>query len=203
MPETMSELPGIVITGASGRMGQMLVKTVLASDKARLVGCVERTGNPWVGQDVGQAMGGAALGVTVTDDPLEAFAKAQAVIDFTAPSATAEFAALAAQARAVHVIGTTGLEAEHHARIDAAARHAVVVQAGNMGLGINLLVGLTRKVAQALDADWDIEVIEAHHRMKVDAPSGTALMLGQAAAEGRARHHRLFLNPGRRYRGRT
>ncbi len=185
MPETMSELPGIVITGASGRMGQMLVKTVLASDKARLVGCVERTGNPWVGQDVGQAMGGAALGVTVTDDPLEAFAKAQAVIDFTAPSATAEFAALAAQARAVHVIGTTGLEAEHHARIDAAARHAVVVQAGNMGLGINLLVGLTRKVAQALDADWDIEVIEAHHRMKVDAPSGTALMLGQAAAEGR------------------
>jgi 4-hydroxy-tetrahydrodipicolinate reductase len=181
----MSELPGIVITGASGRMGQMLVKTVLASGKARLVGCVERAGNPWVGQDVGQAMGGAALGVTVTDDPLEAFAKAQAVIDFTAPAATAEFAALAAQARAVHVIGTTGLEAEHHARIDAAARHAVVVQAGNMGLGINLLVGLTRRVAQALDADWDVEVIEAHHRMKVDAPSGTALMLGQAAAEGR------------------
>ncbi|MBL4929628.1 4-hydroxy-tetrahydrodipicolinate reductase [Fuscibacter oryzae] len=181
----MSELPGIVITGASGRMGQMLVKTVLASGKARLVGCVERAGNPWVGLDVGQAMGGAALGVTVTDDPLEAFAKAQAVIDFTAPAATAEFAALAAQARAVHVIGTTGLEAEHHARIDAAARHAVVVQAGNMGLGINLLVGLTRKVAQALDADWDVEVIEAHHRMKVDAPSGTALMLGQAAAEGR------------------
>ncbi len=181
----MSELPGIVITGASGRMGQMLVKTVLASGKARLVGCVERAGNPWVGQDVGQAMGGAPLGVTVTDDPLEAFARAQAVIDFTAPAATAEFAALAAQARAVHVIGTTGLEADHHARIDAAARHAVVVQAGNMGLGINLLVGLTRKVAQALDADWDVEVIEAHHRMKVDAPSGTALMLGQAAAEGR------------------
>lgn len=181
----MSELPGIVITGASGRMGQMLVKTVLASGKARLVACVERAGNPWVGQDVGQAMGGGPLGVTVTDDPLEAFAKAQAVIDFTAPAATAEFAALAAQARAVHVIGTTGLEPEHHARIDAAARHAVVVQAGNMGLGINLLVGLTRKVAQALDADWDVEVIEAHHRMKVDAPSGTALMLGQAAAEGR------------------
>jgi 4-hydroxy-tetrahydrodipicolinate reductase len=130
-------------------------------------------------------MGGAPLGVVVTDDPLPAFASAQAVIDFTAPAATVDFAALAAQARAVHVIGTTGLEAAHHAKLDAAARHAVVVQAGNMSLGVNLLTRLTQKVAAALDADWDIEVIEAHHRMKVDAPSGTALMLGQAAADGR------------------
>lgn len=183
--DAMENLPGIVITGASGRMGQMLVKTVLASGKARLVGCVERAGNPWLGRDIGEAMGGAALGVTVTDDPLEAFAKAQAVIDFTSPAATVEFAALAAQARAVHVVGTTGLEPEHFARLDAAARHAVVIQAGNMSLGVNLLTQLTKKVAAALDADWDIEVIEAHHRMKVDAPSGTALMLGQAAAEGR------------------
>lgn len=183
--DAMENLPGIVITGASGRMGQMLVKTVLASGKARLVGCVERAGNPWLGRDIGEAMGGAALGVTVTDDPLEAFAKAQAVIDFTAPAATVEFAALAAQARAVHVVGTTGLEPEHFARLDAAARHAVVIQAGNMSLGVNLLTQLTKKVAAALDADWDIEVVEAHHRMKVDAPSGTALMLGQAAAEGR------------------
>jgi 4-hydroxy-tetrahydrodipicolinate reductase len=178
-------LPGIVVTGASGRMGQMLIRTVLSSDKARLVGCVERSGHPWVGRDVGEAMGGAPVGVRVTDDPLEAFAQAQAVLDFTAPAATVEFAALAAQARAVHVIGTTGLEAGHLARIAAAARHAVIVRAGNMSLGVNLLVGLTRKVAQALDADWDIEIVEAHHRMKVDAPSGTALMLGEAAAEGR------------------
>lgn len=181
----MADLPGIVITGASGRMGQMLIRTVLASGKARLVGCVERPGNPWVGRDVGVAMGGAALGVTVTDDPLEAFARAQAVIDFTAPAATVDFAALAAQARAVHVIGTTGLEAEHLRRIQLAAHHAVIVRAGNMSLGVNLLVRLTQKVAAALDEDWDIEVVEAHHRMKVDAPSGTALMLGHAAAEGR------------------
>ena len=179
------DLPGIVVTGASGRMGQMLVKGITASDKARLVGCVERAGHAWIGRDVGECMGGAPLGVTVTDDPLEAFARAQAVIDFTAPAATVEFAALAAQARAVHVIGTTGLEAAHLAKIDAASRHAVIVRAGNMSLGVNLLVKLTQKVAAALDADWDIEVIEAHHRMKVDAPSGTALMLGQAAAEGR------------------
>ena len=181
----MTDMPGIVITGASGRMGQMLIKTVTASGKARLAGCVERAGHAWVGQDIGVAMGGAPVGVTVTDDPLEAFAKAQAVIDFTAPDATVEFAALAAQARAVHVIGTTGLEARHIAKIDLAAHHAVVVRAGNMSLGVNLLVRLTQKVAAALDADWDIEVVEAHHRMKVDAPSGTALMLGQAAAEGR------------------
>lgn len=181
----MENLPGIVITGASGRMGQMLVKTVVASGKARLVGCIERAGNPWLGRDVGEAMGGAALGVIVTDDPLPAFAQAQAVIDFTSPAATVEFAALAAQARAVHVVGTTGLDAADHAKLDAAARHAVIMQAGNMSLGVNLLARLTQKVAAALDADWDIEVIEAHHRMKVDAPSGTALMLGQAAADGR------------------
>ncbi len=83
------------------------------------------------------------------------------------------------------MIGTTGLSDEDHAKIDAAARHAVVIQAGNMSLGVNLLLSLTRKVAAALDADWDIEVIEAHHNNKVDAPSGTALMLGEAAAEGR------------------
>lgn len=181
----MEHLPGIVITGASGRMGQMLVKAVASSGKARLVGCVERSGHPWLGRDIGEAMGGGALGVPVTDDALSVFARAQAVIDFTAPAATVEFAALAAQARAVHVIGTTGLEPAHQARLDAAARHAVVVQAGNMSLGVNLLTRLTQKVAAALDADWDIEVIEAHHRMKVDAPSGTALMLGQAAADGR------------------
>ncbi len=180
-----NNLPGIVITGVSGRMGQMLVQLVTASDKVRLVGAVERANHPWVGRDLGQTMGGSDLGVAVTDDPLEAFARAQAVIDFTAPAATVEFAALAAQARAVHVIGTTGLEAAHLAKLRAAARHAVIIRAGNMSLGVNLLTRLTQKVAAALDADWDIEIVEAHHRMKVDAPSGTALMLGQAAAEGR------------------
>ena len=161
----MSNVPGIVVTGASGRMGQMLVRLIDASDKARLVGCVERAGHGWIGQDIGQAMGGPALGVLVTDDPLEVFAKAQAVVDFTAPAATVEFAALAAQARAVHVIGTTGLEAGHHRKLDLAAHHAVIIQAGNMSLGVNLLTRLTQKVAAALDEDWDIEVVEAHLRM--------------------------------------
>ena len=106
-------------------------------------------------------------------------------IDFTAPEATLAFAELAAQARAVHVIGTTGMTDEQLARLEPASRHAVIVQAGNMSLGVNLLTGLTRKIAAALDEDFDIEVVEAHHHHKVDAPSGTALMLGEAAAEGR------------------
>ena len=181
----MSNGPGVVITGASGRMGQMLVKTVAESDRAHLVAALERPGHDWIGRDVGEAMGGAPLGVTVTDDAVSAFAQAQAVIDFTAPAATVGFAELAAQARAVHVIGTTGLSDEDIAAINRAAFHAVVVRAGNMSLGVNLLVKLTEKVARALDADFDIEVIEAHHHHKVDAPSGTALMLGEAAAAGR------------------
>ncbi len=181
----MTNLPGIVVTGASGRMGQMLMRTIQDSDKCKLVGAVERKGHAWVGRDVGECMGGAPMDVVVSDDPLETFLHAQAVIDFTAPAATVEFAAIAAQARIVHVIGTTGMAEDDLAKVNAAARHAVVVRAGNMSLGVNLLVQLTKKVAAALDEDFDIEVIEAHHNQKVDAPSGTALMLGQAAADGR------------------
>ncbi|QCO55619.1 4-hydroxy-tetrahydrodipicolinate reductase [Pseudorhodobacter turbinis] len=181
----MADLPGLVVTGASGRMGQMLIRTITSSDRARLVGCVERSGHDWVGRDVGECMGGPAMGVIVSDDAPTVFAKAQAVIDFTAPTATVEFAALAAQAGIVHVIGTTGMEGDHIAQLTPAATRAVIVRAGNMSLGVNLLTRLTQKVAAALDADWDIEVVEAHHRMKVDAPSGTALMLGEAAAQGR------------------
>ena len=181
----MTQLPGLVVTGASGRMGRMLVQMIAASDKVRLVGAVERAGHDWIGQDIGTAMGGASLGVVVTDDPLEAFAQAQGVIDFTAPQATLGFAQLAAQARLVHVIGTTGFTQDELAALKPAARHAVIVRAGNMSLGVNLLVQLTKRVAAALDADYDIEIVEAHHNLKVDAPSGTALMLGEAAAEGR------------------
>jgi len=181
----MGALPGVVVTGVAGRMGRMLVRTVLASGKARLVGAVERPGHGWIGRDIGEAMDGGALGLTVTDDPLDPFAKAQAVLDFTSPAATVEFSRIAAQARSVHVIGTTGLSPDDLKAIGAAARHTVVVRAGNMSLGVNLLVKLTRIAATVLDEDFDIEVIEAHHGAKVDVPSGTALMLGQAAAEGR------------------
>ena len=181
----MSELPGIVVTGVSGRMGQMLVRTINASEKVRLHAVVEREGHDWVGNDLGEIMGGSPTGLVVTGDPLEAFASASAVIDFTAPAATVAFSEIAAQARIVHVIGTTGLGEDDIAKLSAAARHATIIRAGNMSLGVNLLVQLTRKVAAALDEDFDIEIVESHHRHKVDAPSGTALMLGEAAADGR------------------
>ncbi|APX21453.1 MAG: 4-hydroxy-tetrahydrodipicolinate reductase [Rhodobacteraceae bacterium] len=181
----MTEKPGVVVTGVSGRMGQMLASEVQKSERLALVGALEREGHPWVGRDLGVCMGGTENGVIVTDDALDAFAKAQAVIDFTAPAATVAFAELAAQARAVHVIGTTGLSEDDLKKLHVAARHAVIVRAGNMSLGVNLLTRVTRQVAAALDADWDIEIVESHHNQKVDAPSGTALMLGEAAAEGR------------------
>ena len=181
----MAELPGIVVTGASGRMGQMLVKTIAASESAKLVGVLEREGHEWLGQDIGTAMGGSALGLTVSDDALAAIANAHAVIDFTAPEATLGFSKLCAQARAAHIIGTTGMSDAQIAQLEPASRHCPIVRAGNMSLGVNLLTQLTRQVARALDADFDIEVIESHHHHKVDAPSGTALMLGEAAAEGR------------------
>lgn len=181
----MADKVGIAVTGVSGRMGQMLVQQIAQSDAAELVGAIERPGHPWIGHDLGAAMGGAETGVFVMDDALEAIKSAQAIIDFTAPAATLEFAALAAQARAVHVIGTTGMSDDEIAQLEPASRHAPIIRAGNMSLGVNLLVQLTKRVAAALDEDYDIEVIEAHHNQKVDAPSGTALMLGEAAAEGR------------------
>ena len=181
----MSDTPGIVITGASGRMGQMLIGQVSASDRVHLAGAVERAGHAWVGQDIGVAMGGTAVGVIVTDNAAEAMQGAQAVIDFTAPEATLAFAKIAADAGVVHVIGTTGMTDAQIGELDGPAKQTVIVRAGNMSLGVNLLTQLTKRVAAALDEDFDIEVIEAHHNQKVDAPSGTALMLGEAAAEGR------------------
>jgi 4-hydroxy-tetrahydrodipicolinate reductase len=167
-------------------MGQMLVKTIAATEGAVLSGALERPGSAALGRDAGELAGLGPLGVAVTDDPLAALLQADGVIDFTAPAATVEMAALAAQARIVHVVGTTGMSEDDLARLEAAARHAVIVRSGNMSLGVNLLAGLVEKVAKTLGIDWDIEILEMHHRMKVDAPSGTALLLGEAAAKGRA-----------------
>ncbi len=176
----------LAIMGAAGRMGCELIRAVHASNGAAVVaGAIERPGSNALGQDAGAIAGVGPLGVTVTDDPLDLVAKVDGILDFTVPAFSVEVAGLAANARIVHVVGTTGLTDEHEAAIKAAARHATIIKAGNMSLGVNLLVAVTRKVAQALDADFDIEVLEMHHRHKVDAPSGTALMLGEAAAEGR------------------
>ncbi|MDQ4135843.1 MAG: 4-hydroxy-tetrahydrodipicolinate reductase [Pseudomonadota bacterium] len=175
----------LVVVGAAGRMGRALVRTVAETPGCRLVGAIEREGSPALGEDAGVLAGSGNAGVNVTADPLPIFAQADGVLDFTAPAATVEFAALAAQARIVHVVGTTGLGEADFARLEAAARHARIVQSGNMSLGVNLLANLVRQAAAALGEEFDIEILEMHHRTKVDAPSGTALLLGQAAADGR------------------
>jgi len=175
----------LVVVGAEGRMGRMLVRAVAAAEGCTLSGAIEREGSVALGQDAGTLAGIGPLGVPVTDDPLAAFVEAEGVLDFTAPAATRFFAELAAQARIVHVVGTTGLSEDDLKRLEAASRHARIVRSGNMSLGVNLLAGLVRKVAAALGEEFDIEIVEMHHRMKVDAPSGTALLLGEAAAEGR------------------
>lgn len=181
----MSEM-GLVVVGAAGRMGQVLLRTVHSMAGVRVVGAVERAGSPHLGKDAGELAGVGIINVPISDDPLSAFAKADGVLDFTAPAATIEFAGYAAQARIAHVIGTTACSAEDDAKIAAAARHATIVKSGNMSLGVNLLSVLVEKAAQALGPDdFDIEIVEMHHRHKVDAPSGTALLLGEAAAEGR------------------
>jgi 4-hydroxy-tetrahydrodipicolinate reductase len=175
----------LVVVGAAGRMGKSLIRAVSETPGVVLHAAIERAGSPFLGQDSGVVAGLMPNGVPVTEDALTAFVKAQGVLDFTAPAATVEFAALAAQARLVHVIGTTGLSEPDVAKLKAAARHSIVVQSGNFSLGVNMLAALVKQAAKSLQADWDIEIVEMHHRMKVDAPSGTALLLGEAAAKGR------------------
>jgi 4-hydroxy-tetrahydrodipicolinate reductase len=175
----------LVVVGAAGRMGRMLMKAVSETPGCVLSAAIERPGSTFIGQDAGLLAGLPANGVRVSEEALPAFVEAEGVLDFTAPDATIGFAALAAQARIVHVVGTTGLEPQHIAKLEAASRHAAIIRSGNMSLGVNLLAAMVRKVAATLGTDWDIEILEMHHRMKVDAPSGTAVMLGEAAAKGR------------------
>ena len=180
------DLKMVVIAGAAGRMGRALIKTIHNTAGMKVHAALEREGSPAIGQDAGELAGLGPIGVPVTSDPLAAFVKADAVIDFTAPASTVEMAGLAAQARIVHVIGTTGCSPADVDKIKAASRHARIVMSGNMSLGVNLLGVLVRRAAAALDAaDWDIDVLEMHHNKKVDAPSGTALLLGEEAAKGR------------------
>lgn len=180
----MSEMR-LVVVGAGGRMGRTLIQAVNQMEGARVSGAIERPDTGLIGQDAGVVAGVGELGVPITDDPLPAFAASDGVLDFTVPAASLTFADLAAQARIVHVIGTTGWAEGEDAPLSAAARHARLVKSGNMSLGVNLLANLVKKAAAALQEDFDIEVVEMHHKHKVDAPSGTALLLGEAAAEGR------------------
>ena len=175
----------IGIAGCGGRMGEALVRQVAKTDGCLLAGGSERVGHEAVGQDLGALYHLPPVGRAITDDPLTLFQFADAVIDFTTPETTITNARFAAQAGKILVVGTTGFSSADERAIAAAARKTVIVKSGNMSLGVNLLAAITRRVAAALGPDFDIEILEMHHRHKVDAPSGTALMLGEAAADGR------------------
>lgn len=175
----------IGIIGAAGRMGQMNIRQVTETEGCIISGATEGPGNPALGKDAGELAGVGALGVALTDDAAAMIANVDAVIDFTVPEATVETARLAAQAGAALIAGTTGLTPEQEEEIVKAARHIPVVRAANMSVGVTLLAALTEQVASTLGIDYDIEILEMHHRHKVDAPSGTALALGEAAARGR------------------
>lgn len=168
---------GIVVAGAAGRMGQAIIEAIAAEPRARVHAALEHEGHPRLGETIG--------GIALTSNALEAVLHAQAIIDFTTPGTTLALAQLAAQARIVHVTGTTGLTEDQQRKIVAASLHAPIIQSGNFSLGVNLLSAMVRQAAAALGPDFDIEIVEMHHRHKVDAPSGTALMLAKSAAAGR------------------
>lgn len=175
----------LIVAGAGGRMGRMLGAAIAQTPGLVLAGALEAPGSALLGQDAGQLAGLAPSGVKLTADLAKLAAQADALIDFTIPAATVSNAAVAAQHKLVHVIGTTGLSAEDDAAVKKAAQSTVIVKSGNMSLGVNLLGALVRRVAASLGEEFDIEIVEMHHNRKIDAPSGTALLLGEAAAEGR------------------
>ena len=176
----------ITVMGASGRMGRELVRAIHADPKTELAGALEVNGSPSIGQDAGLLAGIGDIGIPITENPLMALGNSDGIIDFTRPEASTVLADIAGEIGLFHVIGTTGFSADENTRIAQAATKTAVVKSGNMSLGVNLLANLVRRAAASLPAEaFDIEVVEMHHRHKVDAPSGTALLLGDAAAEGR------------------
>jgi len=175
----------IGIVGCAGRMGRMLVSEIQNSDEATLAGGTEPPGSPHLGQDPAVLAGCESAGMAIGEDASTLFAASDAVIDFTAPAATMAHAALAAETGTALIVGTTGLSEEDFSKLKTAGERTVIVQAANFSIGVNLLLGLTEQVADILGGEFDIEILEMHHRHKVDAPSGTALALGEAAATGR------------------
>ena len=175
----------IIISGASGRMGKELIKKALNSNNFTVVGATERPESEFLNKDIGELIGIQNTGIKISSDILHLTKEADAIIDFTNPLTSIENSIVAAQTRLVHVIGSTGFTNDQQEKIILSAMHAKIVQSGNMSLGVNLLSELTRRTAQTLNTDFDIEILEMHHKKKIDAPSGTALLLGKLAARGR------------------
>lgn len=192
----MAEI-AIGVVGCAGRMGQTLLRLIAEADDCRIAGGTEAPGRGEIGRDLGSLIGIEPCGVAVSDDAAALFAASDVVLDFTVPEATMTHVALARESGTALVVGTTGTTAEQDATIAEAANGVPIMRAANMSVGVNLLAALTRQVAAALDEDFDIEIVEMHHRHKIDAPSGTALTLGRAAAEGRGVDHDRVAARGR------
>jgi 4-hydroxy-tetrahydrodipicolinate reductase len=175
----------LIVAGAGGRMGRALIRVISETPGAVLTGALEAPGSELLGKDAGALAGLPENGVKLSADLWSLTANADGILDFTVPAATIANVAIAAQRGLVHVIGTTGLSPSDDAVIKSVTNRAIVVKSGNMSLGVNLLAALVKRVAQSLDESFDIEILEMHHKSKVDAPSGTAFMLGEAAAAGR------------------
>jgi 4-hydroxy-tetrahydrodipicolinate reductase len=175
----------LIIAGAGGRMGRTMIHAIGATKGVTLAGAVEAADSAVIGRDCGELAGLGPNGVNIVSDVAPLLKAADGLIEFSTPAATLVFAELTSGAGFVHVIGTTGHSAEQDAIIAKAAGHARIVKSGNMSLGVNLLAALVKRVARTLDDSYDVEILEMHHNKKVDAPSGTALMLGRAAADGR------------------
>jgi 4-hydroxy-tetrahydrodipicolinate reductase len=175
----------LIVAGAGGRMGRALTRVISETKGAALAGALEAPGSELLGQDAGVLAGLPANGIELSADLWSMSANADGILDFTVPGATIANVAIAAQRGLVHVIGTTGLSSSDDAVIKSVTSRAIVVKSGNMSLGVNLLAALVKRVAHSLDPSFDIEILEMHHKGKIDAPSGTALMLGEAAAAGR------------------
>lgn len=180
----MSDLR-LIVAGAGGRMGRTLIHAIAAMEGAKLAGAVEAAGSAVIGRDAGELAGLGNNGVAVAADVEPLLDQADGLLDFTIPAATLYFAELTARKGLIHVIGTTGLTGENEKLIAEAGKRAVIVKSGNMSMGVNLLAALVQRVARTLGEEFDVEILEMHHSKKVDAPSGTALMLGGAAAAGR------------------
>lgn len=175
----------LVVAGAGGRMGRTVINAIAQTEGVVLGGAIEAPGAPAIGRDAGELAGLGRNGIMVSAEASALLADADGLIDFTIPAATAALAEQSAARGVVHVVGTTGFAPEHERIIALAAARARIVKSGNMSLGVNLLAALVNRVARTFDDEFDIEIIEMHHNKKIDAPSGTALLLGAAAAAGR------------------
>jgi len=183
----------IGVLGVAGRMGQAIMAEILGRDGAAFAGGCDSLDHPRVGEALRHPNTGAELGLAIGNDPAEVFLASDVVIDFTAPDALEMHLVLAAGQQKPLIVGTTGLNAQHHALIDDVSQQVPIMQAANTSMGINLLAKLVMDAAATLDAQWDIEILDMHHSQKVDSPSGTALLLGEKAAEGRGTDHSAFV----------